>query len=73
MVDKAIRKKLKKIKKEINQLKKEYKKVEFRPCQNDVELKMKDQDLKTLMEKIYALEKEQDRFFLDTGRLGNID
>ena len=69
MIDKTTRKRLKKIKKEIKQLKKEYRKVEFRPCQNDAELKIKDEDLRKVMEKIYALEKEQDRFILDSGRI----
>lgn len=69
MVDKSARKRLKEIKKEIKRLKKEYRKVEFRPCQNDAELKLKDEDLKKLMEKIYGLEKEQDRFILNSGRV----
>ena len=72
MVDKATRKRLKKIKKEIKQLKKEYRKVEFRPCQNDKELKIKDDDLKMLMNRIYDMEKEQDRFILDSGRINSI-
>lgn len=71
MVDKATRKKLKQIKKEIKDLKNEYRKVEFRPCQNDSELFQKDEDLRMLMDKIYALEKEQDRFILDSGRISH--
>ncbi|MBW2609670.1 MAG: hypothetical protein JRC68_04915 [Deltaproteobacteria bacterium] len=69
MIDKETRKRLKKIQKEINLLNKEYKKVEFHPCQNDADLKRKDDNLKMIMEKIYALEKEQDRYILDTGRI----
>ena len=71
MLDKATRNRLKEIKKEIKKIKKEYSKVEFRPCKNDAELKMKDEDLKKLMDRIYALEKEQDRFILDSGRISH--
>ena len=71
MVDKTTRKILKKINKEIKELKKRYRKMEFRPCQNDAELRIKDEDLKGLMEKIYELEKEQDRFFLNSGRINH--
>jgi len=69
MIDKETRKRLKKIQKEINILKKEYKKVEFRPCQNDSDLKRKDDNLKTIMDKICIFEKEQDRYILETGRI----
>lgn len=69
MLDKETRRKLNRIKKEIKDLKKRYKKMEFRPCQNDAELKKKDEELKGIMDKIYALEKEQDRFILNSGRL----
>ncbi|MFC1869538.1 hypothetical protein ACFL0H_15595 [Thermodesulfobacteriota bacterium] len=69
MLDKSTRKRIKKIKKEIKELKKEFKKVEFRPCQNDAELKLKDEDLRKLMEKVYDLEKEQDKFILYSGRI----
>jgi hypothetical protein len=68
MIDKETRKRLKRIQKEIKQLKKEYKKMECHPCQNDAELREKDNNLRMLMDKIYALEKEQDRFILNTGR-----
>ena len=71
MVDKATQKKLKKIKKEIKSLKKEYRKVEFRPCQNDKDLTKKADDLSRLMNRIYELEKEQDRFILDSGRISH--
>ena len=54
----------------IKKLKKEYKIVEFRPCQNDVELKIKDEDLRALMDNIYGMEKEQDRFILKSARIG---
>ena len=39
--DKDTRKKQKQIKREISQLKKQIKKLEFRPCHNDSELKQK--------------------------------
>ena len=60
------RKKMKKLKKDIKELKKLYRKLEFRPCQNDADLKEKEADLKSLMDKIYNLENEQDRFILDS-------
>jgi len=69
MLDKETRKRIKKIRKEINRLKKEYKKVEVIPCRNDADLKKKDDKLKALMERIYAMEKEIDRFVLDSGRV----
>lgn len=71
MVDKAAQKRLKQIRKEIKRLKKEYRKVEFRPCQNDKELFQKTEDLRMIMDKIYDLEKEQDRFILDSGRISH--
>jgi chromosome segregation ATPase len=66
---KATRDKLKKLKKEIKLLKKQYKKMEFRPCQNDADLRQKEEDLLNLMNRIYSIEKEQDRFILDSGRI----
>jgi len=70
MIDKETRKKLKQIKKkEISQLKKQIKKLEFRPCHNDSELKQKDKDIKTLREKTYGLEKEYDMYILETGNI----
>ena len=60
MIDKKTRKKLKQIKKEISQLQKQIKKIEFRPCHNDAELKQKDEDIKALREKVYQLEKKHD-------------
>ena len=69
MIDKEAHRKLKKIKKDINKLQKEIKKLEFRPCQNDAELKEKDDDLQILRQKILSLEKEKDRYILNTGRI----
>jgi len=69
MLDKETRKRMEKIREEINRLKKECKKVEFLPCRNDVDLKRKDEKLKALMGRIYAMEKELDRFVLDSGRI----
>ena len=60
------RKKIKKLKKDIKELRKMYRKLEFRPCQNDADLIAKESELKSLMDKIYNLEKEQDRFILDS-------
>jgi len=65
MIDKETRKKLKQIKKEISQIKK----LEFRPCHNDSEQKQKDKDIKTLREKTYELEKENDRYILKAGNI----
>ena len=48
-------------------MKKQMKKLEFRPCHNDSELKQKDKDIKTLREKTYELEKEHDMYILKTG------
>ena len=67
MIDKNTRKKLKKIQKQIDKLKKENKKTEFRPCLNDADLRLKEEDLKIIRAKIQALEKEQDRFILNSG------
>lgn len=68
---KATRDRLRKLKNEIKSLKKQYKKMEFRPCQNDAELREKEEDLRNLMERIYSLENEQDRFILDASRISN--
>jgi pyruvate-formate lyase-activating enzyme len=67
MIDKETKKKLKQIKKKIGQLKNQMKKLEFRPCHNDGELKQKDKDLKALREKIQELEKEHGRYILKAG------
>ncbi|MDB9822870.1 hypothetical protein OAC89_04140 [Deltaproteobacteria bacterium] len=69
MYNKMIRKRMKMIKKEIKGLKKLYKKVEFRPCQNDAELRLKDEELRAIMDKIYSLEMEQDKFILNSARI----
>ena len=65
------RQKLKKLKNDIKELKKLYQKLEFRPCQNDAELSAKESELKSIMDKIYNLENEQDRFILDSARKSN--
>jgi septal ring factor EnvC (AmiA/AmiB activator) len=69
MLDKATRKRLRKIQKEIKRVRRELDKIELRPCQNDAELKQKEEDLEELSNKLRALEKEQDRYILDTGRV----
>ena len=62
------RKKIKKLQKDIKELRKLYRKLEFRPCQNDADLKAKESELKSVMDRIYHLENEQDRFILDSVR-----
>jgi septal ring factor EnvC (AmiA/AmiB activator) len=69
MIDKEAKKRLKRIQKDIKKLKKDLDKLELRPCQNDEELKQKEQDLKDLSDKLRELEKEQDRYILDSGRV----
>jgi peptidoglycan hydrolase CwlO-like protein len=69
MIDKRTRKKLKQIKKEINQLQKQIKRIEFRPCHNDAELKQKEENIKALHERIYQLEKKHDRYILNAGNI----
>ena len=60
--------KIKKLKKNIRELRKIYRKLEFRPCQNDAELIAKESELKSVMDRIFNLENEQDRFILDSVR-----
>jgi len=67
MIDKQTKKKLKDIRKEIKRLKKNQRRMEFRPCNTDAELREKEQDLKALRERISSLENAQDRCMLDTG------
>jgi septal ring factor EnvC (AmiA/AmiB activator) len=69
MIDKETRKKLKQIKKKISQLEKEIKKLTFRPCQNDSDLRQKDKDIKTLRNKVYQLEKEHGSHILRAGNI----
>ena len=57
---------MKQLKKEISQLNKQLKKLEFRPCRNDADLKQKDQDIKALRNKVYHLEKKHDRYILNS-------
>ena len=61
--------KMKKLKKDIKLLKKQYRKLEFRPCRNDAELRAKENELNAIMERIYKLENEQDRFMLNSLRV----
>jgi len=70
--NKETQKKLKKIKKDIKLLKKQYRKLEFRPCQNDAELHAKEDDLRDLMDRIYGLEKEQDRVMFNSVRVNQL-
>jgi septal ring factor EnvC (AmiA/AmiB activator) len=69
MINKDTQKKLKQIKKNISLLKKEIKKLTFRPCQNDSDLKQKDKDIQTLRQKIYKLEKQHGRHILSAGNI----
>ena len=69
MIDKETQKKLKQIKKEISQLQKQMKKLEFRPCHSDTELKHKDKAINAIRERIQQLEKEHGRYFLKTGNV----
>ena len=71
--DKELRKKLKKYKKDIKLLRKEYRKVEFRPCQNDAEIHAKEDKLTEIMNRIYSLESKQDRLLLDSFRAKQIN
>jgi hypothetical protein len=59
MPDNATIDKIKVIKNRLNELKKMYKKIEIHPCQNDAELRIKDDELTEIIEKIYALEKKR--------------
>jgi hypothetical protein len=66
MADKDLRKRLRIIWKGIKELKKGYSKLEVRPCQNDMEIQTKEKELREIIDKIYSLEKEQDRMILDS-------
>ena len=65
------RDKIKKLKNDVKELRKLYKKLEFHPCQNDAQLIAKESELKSIMDKIYSLENEQDRLILDSVRKSN--
>ncbi len=69
MADKELRTRLKIIRKGIKRLKNEYSRLEVRPCQNDMEIRIKEKELGDIMHKIYALEKEQDQIILDSFRV----
>ena len=69
MIDKEAKKRLKRLQEKIKELKKDLHKLELHPCQNDAELKQKEQDLKELGDKLRQLEKERDRYILDSGRV----
>ena len=60
--------KINKLKKNIKELRKVYRRLEFRPCQSDAELMAKELELDSLMDRIYNLESEQDRYILDSVR-----
>lgn len=62
MVDKRIKKKIKKIQHEIDQLEALFKKMELRPCQGDADLSQKEKDLNHLKDKINAKKMERDQY-----------
>jgi hypothetical protein len=59
VISRVVRKRLKKIQKEIDRLRADYSRIELRPCLTDAELKEKDADLTSLLDKIYALEADK--------------
>lgn len=61
MVDRKTKKELKKIDKEIEELEKLYEELYISPCQNDRELREKEQALTELKTKTHELEKKRDR------------
>jgi seryl-tRNA synthetase len=69
MIDKKTSKRLKQIDKERSKLKKQIKKLEFRPCHSDFDLRQKDEEIKGLREKDHELEKEHDSYILKTGNM----
>jgi len=62
MTSKENRKRIKQIQKKIDQLNKELQKMEIRPCKGDVELEIREKDLKILRYEIRALEKKRDGY-----------
>jgi hypothetical protein len=74
MINRVARKRLKKIQKEIDRLRADYSKVELRPCLSDAELKEKDADLISLLDKIYELEADKQEHKRTRGGIkGNAD
>jgi hypothetical protein len=67
MTARQTRKRLKAFARELKKLRKAFKKMELRPCQNDRELIQKEKDLKILMDKIMALEKDRDHYMFHGG------
>ena len=70
MFNKKDQKRLKKIQKEIAKLKKEYQKMELSPCYSDSDLNLKSEKLLGIMDQILELEREKDRFILNSGTAG---
>jgi len=60
------RKKLRQIEKELSSLEEERRKVEFRPCRGDADLRHKEHDLQTMKDKIRGLEHSRDRSIVDS-------
>ena len=50
------------IRQQISALKEQFRSVELKPCKCDAELKQKDNDLLSLRNEIYSLEKQIDQF-----------
>ena len=67
MLNKDSKKKLKQMKRKISKLGKEWKKIEFRPCRGDSDLKQKDEDFLVFKQKMLALEKERDQFVFNAS------
>ena len=64
IMDKESRKNIKNLQREMDRLKEAYKKIELLPCQNDAELKKKDDDLKALKKELYEVERDLNQLAL---------
>ncbi len=74
MNNRVARKRLKKIQKEIDRLRADYARMELRPCRSDAEMREKDADLTTLLERIYQLEEDKQEHRRTKGGIrGNAD
>ena len=59
MINRVVRRRLKRIQKQIDRLRADYSRMELRPCLSDSDLKAKDAALTSLLEKIYELEEDK--------------
>ena len=69
MMDKTTKKRMKKIKKEMDLLRKKLRKIEIRPCHGDADLKQKEMEIRSIKDKLLDLEREHDRYMLNTGKI----